>query len=220
MIDIALCIGVNMKNPRLINLSGKRFGKWEVIEKSGNTKGGAAIWKCRCECGNIGFPIGTDLRQGKTTNCGCDARKKVSKMMTTHGRSGSRIHRIWKGMLSRCYSPTGSYRIKGVYVCDEWRNSYEEFEEWAVKNGYGNGLSIDRISNDDGYHPDNCRWTDRETQSQNRKFVRLSPSGEPWYKVAEKNGIRSQLFHGRIHDGWTDEEAATIPKGGRRVIIK
>lgn len=205
-----------MKNPRLKDMTGKRFGKWTVLSKSGNTKGGAALWLCVCDCGNSREVRGGDLRSWKTTNCGCEANIKRSERIKTHGESKTYLYRKWKSMISRCYAPSGGYRKNGVSVCKEWRESFEMFKKWAFKSGYEYGLTIDRIDNDKGYSPENCRWADMQTQAQNRKFVRKRSDGTPWYKVAEKNGIRQQLFHGRVHEGWTDEQAATIPKGGRR----
>ena len=84
-----------------------------------------------------------------------------------------RLYNIWKGMKQRCYNPNcKSYRNyggRGIVICSEWLLSYELFEEWALSNGYNKNLTIDRKDNNDGYTPNNCRWVDCKTQSNNTR---------------------------------------------------
>lgn len=206
------------KNPRLIDLSNKKFGRWNVIEKHGNTKNGAAVWKSICDCGNIGYPIGLDLRNGKTVSCGCYQKEAAQSRFTKHGQTKTRLYRIWKAIKTRCSNkkiPTAKYYShKNITMSEEW-NDFSEFKKWAIKSGYKNDLSIDRIDVDKGYEPMNCRWATPLQQSVNRKFVLKSPSGEPWSQIAKKNGIPVTLFHSRKHEGWSCELAATLPKGAR-----
>jgi hypothetical protein len=206
------------KNPRLIDLSGQKFGKWLVIEQNGNTKGGAAIWKAQCSCGNIGYPIGSDLRCGKSISCGCTIKESARKRFTTHGQTKTRLYRIFKAMRTRCTNKkipgAKNYSAKNITICDEW-SDFEAFRKWAYENGYNDNLSIDRLDNSKGYSPDNCRWANALQQSVNRDFVLKSPSGEPWSQIAKQNGIPVTLFHSRKHEGWSCEHAATLPKGTR-----
>ena len=75
-------------------------------------------------------------------------------------------------MKKRCYNPHDArydrYGGRGITVCDEWRNDFKAFYKWALENGYADNLTIDRIDNNKGYFPDNCRWADAETQCRNR----------------------------------------------------
>jgi hypothetical protein len=104
-----------------------------------------------------------------------------------------------------------NYAGRGILVCDEW-NAYENFRSWALLNGYASGLSIERIDVNAGYSPSNCTWADAQTQNVNRRFVWKNENGEAWSQIAKRNGIKVTLFHSRVHDGWTLEDAANIPK--------
>jgi hypothetical protein len=204
------------KNTSLKDHEGQRFGKWLIGKQAGNTPKGAALWYATCDCGNTGTPTGADLRAGKSNSCkACVARK----IAVTHGATGTRLYRIWKAMRTRCNNPKNHqfpvYGGKGVKICPEW-NDFSVFQEWALKNGYADSLSIDRIQNSLGYSPENCRWSTAQQQAENRDFVRRAPDGTPWSVVAKQNGIPVTLLHGRVHAGWSFEEAATLPKGSRR----
>jgi hypothetical protein len=98
-------------------------------------------------------------------------------------RSKTRLYYVWQGMKRRCDSPKNKsyadYGARGIKVCDQWANDYGAFMDWALANGYKQGLSIDRIDNDKGYSPDNCRWVGRKQQNENRRsVVRLTAGGE------------------------------------------
>lgn len=85
----------------------------------------------------------------------------------------SRLYRIWLSMRQRCNYPKHKYYKhyggRGIKVCDEWQNDYDAFAEWATRNGYSDTMSIDRIDNDKGYSPDNCRWIYYKDQPKNRR---------------------------------------------------
>ena len=92
-------------------------------------------------------------------------------------------------MRNRCYNPhRNSYRYygaKGVRICDEWRDDYSKFREWALANGYDENAprgqcTIDRINPFGDYEPSNCRWVDLKTQARNRRrdYARKNNLGE------------------------------------------
>ena len=165
---------------KLIDLTGRTFGKLKVIARSENAprSDGRTIpaWLCLCECGNYKTILGCSLRSGNTTSCGCVTR--------THGHScangrnkPSRLYRIWVDIKGRCYYPSSShsyhyYGGRGIEMCEEWRNSFQAFEQWSVSNGYSDGLSIDRIDNDGNYEPSNCRWATPSEQRLNQRGTR------------------------------------------------
>ena len=85
-----------------------------------------------------------------------------NKYGETHGLSKTKLYKIWLNMKSRCYNKTATryerYGGRGIFVCDEWKNNFMNFYNWACNNGYIEGLSIERIDINDGYYPQNCKW--------------------------------------------------------------
>jgi hypothetical protein len=118
-------------------------------------------------------------------------------------------------MKARCADKTRSgYGARGLQVCTEWA-SFSAFRDWALAHGYTDKLTIDRNNNDLGYSPENCTWQDKQQQAVNRRFVLRDEAGRAWCEIAKSNGIPVTLMHGRIHEGWPIEKAATLPKGSR-----
>lgn len=203
------------RNPRLIDMSGKKCGLWEVLGKAGNAPRGGAIWLCRCACGTERAILGSDLRNGKSAGCGCVGRGRIGDLKRTHGASASRLYNIWQGMRARCDRGYANYGARGITVCPEWQ-SFPAFQEWALGAGYVDDLSIERKDNDVGYDPGNCRWATAQEQSENRRFVARAPDGELWWHKAQRNGISQGAYRSRLSDGWPHDEAAIVPVGSRR----
>lgn len=158
----------------LIDITGQRFGRLLVIQKAEPRKGyNGAMWKCVCDCGKTTIVNGQNLKSGNTTSCGCYGIERKTNTPKTHGKSGTRLHRIWKAMHSRCYNKNfhayNHYGGRGITICDEWLHDFQAFHDWAIVNGYKDNLSIDRIDNDKGYSPDNCRWVTMEEQNKNKR---------------------------------------------------
>lgn len=164
---------------RLIDLSGQKFHRLTVISRHPeNNAQNKPLWVCICDCGTQTIVSGSDLKQGNTKSCGCLDRESAKERFTTHGKSKTRLYRIWLGMRERCYNPNNKrfkdYGGRGIFVCDEWRNDFMSFHDWAYQNGYDDTApfgqcTIDRANNDDGYTPYNCVWSTLRQQAHNKR---------------------------------------------------
>ena len=142
-----------------------------------------------------------------------------------HGMYGTRLYRVWNGMKDRCLNPNSKdyrhYGGRGITICDEWKEP-TAFFNWALENGYREDLTIDRIDNDKGYCPNNCRWITNSEQQRNRGFNQnIEYKGETkcvseW---SRKTGIARQTIQNRLESGWDVYDALTKPpmnKGGKK----
>ena len=118
-----------------------------------------------------------------------------------HGFKGTRLETIIKNMVQRCHNQNNAayhnYGGRGIEVCDEWRHNRKEFFKWAIENGYEESLTIERVDNDKGYSPDNCKWATRKEQRANvrpfknrtSEYHGVSKHGKSggWVAVLSKN---------------------------------
>ena len=201
------------------DLSGKKFGRLEVLCYSHRNKNHEPFWTCKCDCGNTIVIRGADIKNGHTKSCGCLQREMIKQRSTTHGMEGTRLYRIYCGMISRCYRPSQKnfprYGGRGIKVCDEWLNGFEAFCKWAMLNGYSDNLTLDRIDNDKNYCPENCRWTTRKEQQNNKRNNRLityNGKTKTMQQWADELGMDSRTIYNRINClHWSIEKALSTP---------
>ena len=155
------------------DLTGLRFGRLTVIEFVGRDKSGHKVYSCVCDCGNNVSVDQSRLKSGNTKSCGCLRREATGDRVRKHGMKNTRLNRIWRSIKYRCDNPNHKdhaiYYDRGIAVCAEWKNDFKAFYDWALSNGYSDDLSIDRIDNDKGYSPDNCRWATAKEQRLNQR---------------------------------------------------
>lgn len=196
---------------------GTRFGMLTVIkevEPYRSKWGDFRQFLCQCDCGKTTITTLNRLRIGMTKSCGCQigTRPKYKELTNT------RIYNIWRSMKQRCYDSKAisfpNYGGRGISVCDEWRNDFMAFYNWAIAHGYNESLTIDRIDCNGNYEPSNCKWATMKEQMQNkRNNVVLELNGEShtiseWSRIT---GIKSGALQGRKYAGWSDEKILTTP---------
>lgn len=195
----------------LKDLTGQVFSRLTVIKLDGLTdKKKRRYWLCRCECGKNIIVKTSGLNYGSSKSCGCLRIDKVTK----HGNTNKRLFRIWKQMNKRCTDPKHNryhlYGEKGIKVCTKWKDSFNAFEDWAVKNNYEDNLSIDRIDSKGNYEPKNCRWATPAQQSRNTSR-NINYKGECATDASRRLGGNDHLITKRLKLGWTLERAFTTP---------
>ena len=205
------------------DLTGKKFGKLTVLERCENSKSGYVRWLCKCDCGNNSIVYAGNLTKKHTTSCGCYKKQKTIEVKTKHGKVHTRIYKILNAMKDRCFNENNDryndYGGRGITICSEWlgENGFNNFEQWALNNGYSEKLTIDRIDPNGNYEPSNCRWaTVKEQNNNQRKNIYIEYAGETktlaqW--AEELNFPYFTLYARIVTYGWNIKEAFERPIG-------
>ena len=219
-----------MSKISIAEMIGKRFGRLLVEKNIGRRQGNTHIFfECICDCGNIHTASKGNLLSGKTNSCGCMANEILIARNTTHGQySGGKqspIIRIFQCMYMRCYCESHEffnlYGGRGIAICDEWLHDRKAFVDWSFSNGFKDGLSIDRINNNKGYSPNNCRFVSQKRQTRNtRVSVMLTIKGETkhicdWVNIYH-NVVPYTTAKSRYRSGWEHEMIFTVKIDDRR----
>ena len=212
-----------MNPSKFKDLTGMKFERLTVISQAETriSPSGSRdiLWNCKCECGNEKVVSGHALRQGKIVSCGCYNKERI----TTHGYSKTRLYGVWLGMKTRCYNKNDShyedYGARGIKMCDEWKNDFMAFREWAYSHGYDENApkgvcTIDRINFNGDYCPENCRFVSSEIQAINRRSTYDITENDDSYgtkfisaaDIAKEKGIPLATLYSRIYRGWSDDK--------------
>lgn len=202
-----------------INIVGQRFGYLTVLSRKGTACGASKVstWLCQCDCGKTIVRTSQGLRKarpGTIISCGC----KHGVRLVIHGQTDSRMFRIWNQMKGRCQNQNDkdfkNYGARGITVCERWQKSFIHFSE-DMRDGYSDELQIDRINNNIGYSPGNCRWATVKMQANNRRSNILIQTKNGQMTVtaaAEMIGIKVVTLHARIFRyGWDVKKAMEHP---------
>lgn len=198
---------------RYKDITGQKFGRLTALYRLHNYHKTGTWWLCICDCGNLKEVNLRNLQNSNTKSCGCLIKAGNHR---THDKTGTRLYQIWNGMKQRCYDKHADnynrYGGRGIVVCDEWKDNFMSFYDWSIVNSYNDTLTIDRIDNNKGYSPNNCRWITLRQQANNRrsntniKYDKYNYNITQWGKIL--NLSHSVLSH-RHHNNYDVVEMLT-----------
>lgn len=213
----------------LKDLAGQKFGRLTVARRgtthvlpSGQRQ---TMWDCLCDCGNTTTVNTGNLKSGRVVSCGCYKREvQKRRRRGTHGYSRTRLYNIWHKMRQRCSWERAEYYDRyggrGIEVCREWGEDFSNFCAWALRSGYDDSLSIDRVDADGDYEPANCRWVTMKAQENNRAnnvIVEHDGKSLTLAEWADECGLKYTTFYERLKRGWSFHDALTKPVRKRGV---
>lgn len=202
-----------------MNIIGQKFNRLTVLELfkkeqvylfNGKKNGFRYFYTCLCDCGKITVVAKSHLLSGHTRSCGCISQK--------HLKTNTRLFRIWIGIKGRCLNKNNkkfkNYGGRGISICDEWKNDFKTFYDWAISNGYADNLTIDRIDNNGNYEPSNCRWVSQEVQQNNKSnnyFIEYNGKSMTLSQWTKLYNLNYSTVVSRLSYGWTIEKALITP---------
>lgn len=205
------------------SLKGRRFGRLKAIRPV-QVPITVLRWECRCDCGKTIVTSANALKAGATKSCGCyrkDVQRARLKALTKHG-AARRDYKTpeyitWLAINARCYNPNSemfsAYGGRGITVCSRWRRNFSAFlQDMGQKPG--KRFTIERINNNLGYSPKNCRWATYSEQMRNTRRTRIISLDDKAMCLtdwSEKTGIPMKTIHRRLAAGWSARDALTTP---------
>lgn len=202
--------------PKIIDLSGQRFGRLVVVGRAEN-RGERVSWRCRCDCGGTKTVTAKHLRNGRSASCGCLSPEVNRARLTKHGHARAKRftkeYRSWSLMKSRCLSESDPnywrYGGRGITVCERWRDDFASFlADVGPAPGSGKSWGLERIDVNGNYEPGNVRWATQAEQTRNtRANVWLEHSGKrmivsDW---SREIGVGADTIRRRLRLGWSME---------------
>jgi hypothetical protein len=201
---------------------GKKYGLVAVLDNAERRgKNRCVLVRCSCEAKTEKVVLLYSLTSGATTSCGCVRKAQLRARVTTHGLSQHKLYKTWLGMLKRCRNPNyreyAYYGGRGITVCERWK----EFENFYndMFPSYAEGLSLDRLDNDQGYGPENCKWSTVAEQNRNKRSnvnVEINGKIQCLQDWCNEFGLNYKTVQTRIRDGKNPKEALTFKRNDCR----
>lgn len=203
-----------MAKRKITDVVGKIFSFLTILSESiTQAKYNQRIVEAECVCGSVKRYYLLNILYGKSKSCGCQRKTNLR-----HGMAGSSLYLVYNDIKTRCFNHKSTnyrhYGGRGITMCGEWRSDFMIFYEWALESGYAKGLTIDRINNDGGYEPNNCRWVTMKEQCRNRRssliieYKGVKKTASEW---VEEYGVPRKIFDNRRRRGWNIERCLTMP---------
>lgn len=170
-----------MTQEQLNEPMGKTFGRLYVKELAYIDRKYRRFYLCTCSCGNQKIIQYSAIVSGKVQSCGCYMKENNANKKRTHGKYGNPIYQMYMDIKKRCYNKNcdaySNYGGRGIIMCEDWKNNFISFYNWAIENGFKNTKSktgrriytIDRIDVNGNYEPSNCRFVDNFVQANNKR---------------------------------------------------
>lgn len=202
---------------------GKAFNNLTIIEDLGYPKtSNHRMVIAKCVCGKTNQYFLGNIKSGKSLSCGC-----IQNKFKKHGLNTHALYRRYYSMLDRCYNANcktyNRYGGRGITVCDEWKNNFQAFYDWAISTGWSKELAIDRVNNDGNYEPSNCRWATDKMECRNRssnKIIEFNNNKKCVAEWCEIYNVTQHVFYNRRRNGWSIEEALTTPPMKNQFVFK
>lgn len=205
-----------------VDLNGKEFGLLTVVKRSefkGNGKKPTIHWECICDCGKTTIVSGGSLRSGATKSCGCGMAS--TQFQFKHGKVGTREYKAWASMKHRIINPDEdhkrNYGDRGIDIDPRWVESFDAFCQ-DMGDAPSDKHTIERIDNNQGYWPNNCKWATQAEQNRNYRLNRqVTYNGKTQCVTdwAKELGIAKHLIYQRLNRGWDIQRALTSPPNVR-----
>lgn len=203
--------------PKAVDITDQKFTRLTACKPVGSVKGEGVLWECKCDCGAAVRTPAKRLLNGNTKSCGClsrDSIKERNRKSALHGMTNTPTFISWDNMKQRCENPNhksyANYGGVGVTVCERWHEFLAFLADMGERPA---GTTLDRIDNNKGYQPGNCRWITPLEQGNNRRNnIKLTLHGvtDTLGNWSRKTGIGQKTIMYRMKNGWTDEQALTV----------
>lgn len=196
---------------------GEKFNRWTVLREGVPYRAAGKQFRtleCVCDCGARGAKLFQSIINGTSRSCGCLRNEEASVRMAARGKHrmcGTPEYKTWISLRERCLNEKaqsyGNYGARGIGVCQSWADSFEAF--FADMGARPDGMSLDRIDNDKGYSPENCRWANREQQARNTRTNRMLVYGGremPIVEFCEATGMNHRTVAYHLDKGRSGDE--------------